>query len=139
MKSRTAPGIAADLSLSAIEVRAPFEAFPGVFRRSKNTDSDGNSFYTIYARYALRGYDAASEGEEPELPPVRPEILAVLLEFITQAARGEREHVRFSQQLESAEASAGGAEQSANRAALVALLAAVLALIGSVVGAFLAS
>jgi len=130
-KSRTAAKLAADLSMDPGEVQETFDAFPRVFRKSKTTDSGGHAFYTIYARYALRPYDAR-EDDDAELRPVRPEILGVLLEFITQAARGEQEHARFTEELRSAESSAARAVRSADRAAFLALLAAGLATVGSI-------
>ncbi len=132
-KSRTAPNLSLDLSLDPEVVQATFDAFPGVFRKSKNPDASGNPFYTIHARYALRAYDG--EGSGDELPEVRPDVLAVLLEFVTHAARAEQERTQFEAQLQSTRDAAQGAQRSARLAALVAAIAAVLALIGSLVGA----
>jgi hypothetical protein len=131
-KSRTVGGLARDLGIPPAEVQEAFDACPAVFRKKQN--SDGTWFYTLHARYALRPYDAA---EDTELPPVRPEVLAVLLEFVTQRARDELEADRFGQELRAAETSAQDARRSADRAALVALVGAVFAVLGAVLAAWI--
>ena len=131
-KSRTVQGVAGDLGIEADRVQEAFDSFPAVFRMKQNRN--GTSFYTLHARYALRPYDAA---EDTDLPPVRPELLAVLLSFVTQRARDEFEFDRFAQEIRAAEKSAEGARRSADRAAVVALVGAIFAVLGAVLAAWI--
>jgi|tagenome__1003787_1003787.scaffolds.fasta_scaffold19862841_2 hypothetical protein len=95
-KSRTPPNLAADLSLDQQEVRAAFENFPGLFRRSKRTSSEGEHFYTLQARFALREAD----DDDPALPSLRADILQALLEFVAQRAQAEQTARQFQAQAE---------------------------------------
>lgn len=128
-KSRTAGGLAGALGLPLDEVQATFDECPAMFRR--RAGASGEPFYTLHARYALRPYDNEDDGEIPE---VRPAILEVLLSFVSQQAREERESERFATELASTEASARRAANNARWATAVSLVAAVFAFVGVVVG-----
>ncbi len=127
-KSRTAPGLASSLALEENDVRATFEAFPAIFRRSKNPSQDGEPFFTLHARYALRDVDA----EDGPLPDVRPELLKVLLDFVSQRAAAEAEEVRFQYEL-------AHTARNAKVAAVAAVVAAVLAATAAIFAALLAN
>jgi hypothetical protein len=125
-KSRTVPRLASELAFLESDVRATLEAFTGIFRKSKNTDSKGEHFFTLHVRFALR----ATEQEDGPLPNVRPELLKVLLEFVSQRAAAEAEEQRFRQELDhtarNAKLAAGAALCAAVFAAIAVILAAIL-------------
>ena len=129
MESRTPPWVAKDLSLDLEEVRATFDAFPGIFRRSPKRSREGNEhYYTVHARYALRRRGAADE--EP-LPELRPEIMKALLDLVSQRAAAEAEERRFALELRH---TSRNARIAAVAACVAALLAAAAAVIAAVVG-----
>ena len=131
-KSRTAAGLADDLGIGVDDVQAAFDSCPALFRRKK--DRSQQVFYTLHARYALRPYDAP---EDTELPQVRPDLLAVLLDFVAQRARDELESSKFAQEVHAAEQSAKEARHSADRAALVALVGSGCAVVASILAAWI--
>jgi hypothetical protein len=125
-ESRTPPWIAADLALDLGEVRATFGAFPGIFRRSqRRSRENGEYFYTVHARYALRRKGAVDD--EP-LPEMRPEIMKALLDLVSQRAAAEAEERRFALEL-------AHTSRNARIAALAACAAAVLAAVAAVIAA----
>lgn len=124
-KSRTPRYLAADLSLPEDDVRAVFETFPGLFRESARTDSAGQHFYTLHARYALRADDDADD-DGAELPGVRAEILKVLLDYIAQRAQSEQSRANLESEL-------AGTRRNAQLAATAATAAAVLAFVAAFV------
>ena len=95
--SRTAPGLAADLSLAENDVRSTLNGFPGVFRRSRTPSSEGESYYTLHARYALRKTE--SDAEEQNLTALRSDLLSTLLQFASQQAAQESSFDQFQRQL----------------------------------------
>jgi len=127
-KSRTPRPLAMDISLPPEVVEEVLNAFPGIFRKSRNVDDKGAHFYTIHARYAMR--KSGPEDEEAELPELRAEIMKVLLDFVVGNARSEqaRRHLEFQ---------VDAATKNAKFAAFVATLAAVISLIGIFVTALL--
>lgn len=121
-KSRTPRPLAADLSLPADAVEEVLNTFPGIFRKSQNTDANGNHFYTVHARYATRTSDERNP-QDADLPAIRPELLRVLLEFAVGNARSEQAKNHLDAQLDAA-------RRNANTAAIVAGVAACISLIG---------
>ena len=120
-ESRTPRPLAADLSLPPEVVQEALNAFPGIFRKSQNFDGKGAHFYTVHARYAMRGNDPGDEGAE--LPQVRADILKVVLEFVVGNARSEQARSHLEIQIRAA-------RKNANVAAFVAALAAAISLVG---------
>lgn len=118
-QSRTPPTLAGDLALEAEDVAATFAAFPGIFRKSKKTDAHGEHYYTLHARYAVRAAEA--EGDDPQ---IRPDVLKMLIDFVSQRADAEAEHSRFE-----------GTLRQARLGAIVAAVAAVIAACASVAAA----
>jgi hypothetical protein len=94
--SRTVPGLARDLSLPPEDVRAAVEGFPGVFRRSRNLSAEGEPYFTLHARYALRKADTANEAQV--LVELRSDLLSTVLAFIAQQASHESTFEQFSRQ-----------------------------------------
>jgi|GEM_PF-1560196 len=133
-QSRTARGLSVALGLPEDEIQETFDQCRAIFRRRE--DSTGKAFYTLHARFALRPYDNAQDDEMPE---VRPNVLEVLLTFVTQQAREERESARFAAELASTEATATRAALNAKRATVVAAVAAVFALAGAILSALTGS
>ncbi|HEX8223726.1 MAG TPA: hypothetical protein VF605_07920 [Allosphingosinicella sp.] len=52
--ARTPSAMAGELSLDGTKLRAVFEGFPGIFRKSKRAGSNGEHFFSLQARYAQR-------------------------------------------------------------------------------------
>jgi len=123
--SRTSPGLAADLSLPESDVRTTLDGFPGVFRKSRNPSSDGESFYTLHARYALRTSDA--EGDLQNVAELRSELLSTLLQFASHQAAQESSVDQFQRQLAHNLRATWIAAGAAVVAAVLAAVAAVAA------------
>jgi hypothetical protein len=89
--SRSPSKLAAELSLDKAKLIAVFEAFPGLFRKSKQL-FEGEYPYSLQARYAL------TEGKDEEgkdwHPPLTPEKLRLLYDFIQKSADEERAGLR---------------------------------------------
>lgn len=130
-KSRTATGLANALGPPVVEVQATFDDCPAMFRCRVGANSE--PYYTLHARYALRPFDTE---EDEGVPEVRPNILAVLLNFVSEQAREERQAERFVAELASAEASSRRAAVNARLAGIAAAVAAVAAVAGAVISAF---
>ena len=96
--SRSAKGLARDLSLERSEVEAVLDGFPGIFRRSKTmieVDDDPRFTYTLHSRYALRGTADPDAGDgSSEGPALQAEYLRMTLDLISDRAAGEQTVVR---------------------------------------------
>lgn len=90
--SRTSQGLATDLSLREHDVQTTLDGFPGVFRKSENRSAEGEWYYTLHARYALRKADA--EGQN--LAELRSDLLSTLLQFVSHQAAQESSFDQFS-------------------------------------------
>lgn len=121
--SRTSRGLAVDLSLPEDDVRTTLNSFPGVFRRSRNMSTEGESYYTLHARYALRKADA--EGQN--LAELRSDLLSTLLQFVSQQAAQESSFDQFQGQLAHSLRATWVAAGAAVVAALLAATAAFFA------------
>ena len=122
--SRTCRGLAIDLSLPEDEVRSALTGFPGVFRKSRNLSSEGEPFYTLHARYALRIADADAEAQD--LAELRSDLLSALLQFASQQAAQESATDQFQRQLTH---SLRGTWVAAGAAVVAAVLAAIAAIV----------
>ncbi|MCA1705160.1 MAG: hypothetical protein LC808_18645 [Actinobacteria bacterium] len=123
--SRTPYYLARDLGLPKAQVANALEAFPGIFRRSRRTGDtpDGpQPYFTLHARYALRS--AQEEEEQATVGELAPDLLRMLLDFVSARARTEEETVRQ--------------ERTQKLTLITAGLAFVAALVAAVIGAFTA-
>jgi hypothetical protein len=123
--SRTSPGLAEGLSLPEVDVRNTLNGFPGVFRRSRNQSTDGESYYTLHARYALRQTDA--EADLQTVAELRSELLSTLLQFVSHQAAQESSVDQFQRQLAHSLRATWIAAGAAVLAAVLAAVAAVVA------------
>ncbi|MDT5029252.1 MAG: hypothetical protein QOE61_5678 [Micromonosporaceae bacterium] len=120
-RSRTPNGLARDLGLDESRITDALVGFPGLFRRGTvaPTDAGPQHSYPVHARYARRrpraeatagaeaqGYDSRPPSLSDPTPrqdgrgeEVEPDTLRMLLDFVAQEARSEREgrHQRRSQ------------------------------------------
>jgi hypothetical protein len=92
--SRTPVWLARDLSLAEQAVRETLNGFPGLFRKSTRTSAEGEHFYTLHARYALR----AGEGDDTNQAELRSDLLSTLLQFASQQAAQETAYAQFQVQ-----------------------------------------
>jgi hypothetical protein len=122
--SRTSPGLASGLSLPEADVRATLDAFPAVFRKSPKPSTEGEYYYTLHARYALREADAKADIQD--VAELRSELLATLLQFVSHQAAQESSVDQFQRQL-------GHSLRATWIAAGAAVLAAVLAAVAAIV------
>lgn len=122
-KSRTPSKIAESLDLDQQEVIFILEHFRGLFRKSKNTSSSGEHFYTLQLRYARRWLaQEPQEGEEDPEPvePINSDSLTALLNYILEMVEQEQTTTRQS---------------SSNKIVIIAsVIAAISALCGACIG-----
>jgi hypothetical protein len=97
-RSRTAVNLADDLSLPRDDVRGAFEAFPSLFRKSSTTSAAGEHYYTLTARYALRGSDD-DQGPDPE---IQMDLLRILLDLVSRRVEAEATQSQFAGSLRQA-------------------------------------
>jgi hypothetical protein len=94
--SRTPENLAEELALRKDEVQAALETFTGIFWKRKA--ADGQEYYTLHARYALRPEPKASKPlDSPDIPKLPPEAMTALLDFV--AHRAQAEHTGWNTQL----------------------------------------
>jgi len=92
-KSNTPSYVAETLALDVKKVRDTLQSFDGLFRESKNPAENGEKYYTLHLRYALRWtQNDESNGESKE--PLRAEYLDTLLNFITRMVEQEQTNQR---------------------------------------------
>jgi hypothetical protein len=87
--ARTAPNMARDLSLDPEKLQAILDGFPGIFRKSWQTDDDGLPYYSLQARYALRTEYGPVE-RSTEIDPLPVENVKLIYDFIQRSADDER-------------------------------------------------
>lgn len=121
-KSRTAGNLADDLSLPRDDVRSAFEAFPSLFRKSIRPSPNGEPYYTLTARYALRGSED-DNGPDPEL---HVDILKILLDLVSQRVEAETAQIQSRRNLRQARINSGIAAVAALIAAVASIVAAAL-------------
>ena len=92
---RSVPNMSRALNLDATKLRAVFEGFPGLFRKSQTQDKNGEHFYGLQARYAQ--YPSKS-GEEPnseaDIPVLDTDKQKLLLEFVHKMMEHEKSDMR---------------------------------------------
>jgi hypothetical protein len=93
--SRTPTHLSKALSIDAEEIRIVLEKYKSLFRRSlrKSPDS-GDFYYSLQIRYAKQ-WLIESEPEESKKPPLEPEYLTKLLDFIISKSSEERSNRIF--------------------------------------------
>lgn len=114
--------LAEDLGLPKPSVVETLEAFPGIFRRSRRTGDtpDGpQPYFTLHARYALRAQQ--DEDDQAAVATLAPDLLRVLLDFVSARARTEEETVRQ--------------ERTQKYTLVTAMLAFVAAVVAAIIGA----
>lgn len=118
--SRTPFFLSRDLGLPQSQVAETLAGFPGIFRRSRRTGEtpDGQQpYFTLHARYALRKAD--EEEDQSAEAKLAPDLLRMLLDFVSARARTEEEGVRQG------------------RTQLLTLATAVLAFVAALTAAFI--
>jgi hypothetical protein len=90
---RRATHLARELSLDEARVRRVLEGFPGIFRRSPEAGKDGEYYYALQARYALR-QDFTRKEYRSLIPPLPPEMIKLIYDFILKSADDERSRRR---------------------------------------------
>jgi hypothetical protein len=81
--------MARDLALDSTKLQAVLDGFPGLFRKSRQTDDAGNPFYSLQARYALRTEYGPVE-RSTKIPPLPVESVKLAYDFILRSADDER-------------------------------------------------
>ena len=110
-------------------VQETFDSFPGLFRKSRAVAANGQPFYTLHARYAMRGDDDAETADTPSL---RADVLEVLLHTIATRAQSEQASQEFERQLTET-------RKAARLSAAAAVVAAALALVAAIIAAYIAA
>jgi len=77
------------------ELQSVLEGFPGLFRKSRSTASNGQRYFSLQARYALRGGGDTSEPEKVSyIEPLATDRMELLIEFVLQMAEHEKTDAR---------------------------------------------
>lgn len=87
--ARTAPNMARDLALDPEKLQAALDGFPGLFRKSRQTDDQGHPYYSLQARYALRTEYGPVE-RSTKIAPLPVENVKLVYDFIQRSADDER-------------------------------------------------
>ena len=90
-KSRRAPSLSRDLGFEVATVRSVLDGFPGIFRRSRQTDQSGEHYYTLHLRYARRGIDDEDDAQDTPNESLQPQELSTLLDLILKMVAHERD------------------------------------------------
>lgn len=90
--ARTPTNLAIALSIEASEITKVLEKFKGLFRKSiKISKKTRDHFYTLQIRHAKQWLDEnVEEGENDKRPPLEPELLTKLLDFVISKSAEER-------------------------------------------------
>lgn len=85
---RTPPNLAKALSIEESKIQYVLDNFKGLFRRStKKSSKTGTHFYSLQLRHARQWLeDAFEEDEGAKKPPLEPEYVTMLLNFISHRA-----------------------------------------------------
>ncbi len=85
--ARTPGGLAKEIAVDEDRLRAVFEGFPSIYRRSPGTDEKGQYRYSLQARYAQR----EGRGQDPgSIPPLETEKIDMLLNFVITMTEQEK-------------------------------------------------
>jgi hypothetical protein len=92
---RTPSNLAEELNWDAATLKDTLEAFPGLFRKSRDPLNNNEHSYSLRARYAQY---KAKNGEEPkvvsDIPPVSMDKLKVIIDFVQKMSEYEQTNVR---------------------------------------------
>ena len=90
--ARTPTNLAKALSVESTEITKVLNEFKGLFRQAKKkSKKTGDHFYTLQIRHAKQWLDESEDvGEDDKKPPLEPEILTKLLDFVISKAAEER-------------------------------------------------
>lgn len=89
--ARTPRKMARELSLDEEKLKSVFEAFPGIFRRSKDVDEEtGQHMYSLQARYAQKDGKTPPDARISYIEPLSTDKLRLLQEFVLRSAEDER-------------------------------------------------
>ncbi|MEA3044370.1 MAG: hypothetical protein QOH47_2208 [Sphingomonadales bacterium] len=91
---RRATHLALELSLDEARLRQVLQGFPGIFRRSPEPGADGEYYYALQARYALRMDFKRKEYRQP-IPPLPPDMIKLIYDFVLRSADDERSRGRL--------------------------------------------
>lgn len=90
--ARTPKMMAEELSLDEAKLKAVFDGFPGLFRKSPRParySETGQHYYSLQARYAQRDHYEEQE-ETTDIPPLDTDKIRLLYDFILKSADDER-------------------------------------------------
>lgn len=88
---RTPKGLATELGLNGAKLLAVFEAFPGLYRKTKRTAEDGQHYYALQARHAQReGRDMDDPDDAKGIAPLDNDKLDLLIGFVMQMIEQEK-------------------------------------------------
>jgi hypothetical protein len=92
---RTPQRLANELSLDEIRLTSVLAGYPGIFRQSKTVADNGQTSFSLQARYA---HFDSKDGKEPassdDIPPIEADELKLVLEFIQKMAEHEKTDAR---------------------------------------------
>lgn len=124
--ARTPDNMASELALDATRLEAVFDAFPGLFRKSQTRAQNGQPFYALQARYALRkGGDTKEPNQISSIETLSTERLQLLVDFV----------VKMSEQ----ETAAAENARTNRTAVMAAVISAGAAIVSAGIAVFLAS
>lgn len=86
---RTPPGLADALSIDEKEITTVLEGFKSLFRRGKGKAKNNAPLFALQLRYARQWMKTDTEAEDEAQPPLEPEYLVMLLNFIIDRANAE--------------------------------------------------
>jgi hypothetical protein len=120
--------MADELQFDEGQLQKIFEGFPHIFRKSvKVSRENGQHYYTLQARYALRrGKDIEDPGEDTEIDAMKPDQLDVVIDFVLKMAEQESKESDRRQSRINAWLAAAVAGAAAVIAATAAVVAAML-------------
>ncbi len=93
--ARTPSSMSAELSMDESKLLAVLEGFPGLFRKSRSTASNGQPYFSLQARYALReGGDTSEPDKISCIEPLGTDRMELLIEFVLKMAEHEKTDAR---------------------------------------------
>lgn len=116
--ARTPSGMSSELTLDELRLQQVFDGFPGLFRKSKTRSKNGQPYYSLQARYALReGGDTSEPDKVSYIKPLETDRMELLINFVLQMAEHEKSDARNS---------------ATNWVAVIAAVVSALAALGAV-------
>lgn len=93
--ARTPEGMSSELSLDEAQLSRVFNAFPGIFRKSRKSSPNGQPYYSLQARYALRdGGDTQEPNKISYIEPMTTDRIELLINFVLNMAEHEKSDIR---------------------------------------------